>query len=151
MPSPDLWQQPRMAHYEFALDIEASTSRVWRALTDQVGSWWLPSFHILGESSIIELEPHAGGRLVERADGRELLWYTVLAMVPEKSLDLAGYCTAKYGGPSTTMLSLEVTSISDRLSRLNVSDSLFGRVTEESVRFVRFFPVASLAAALMMR
>ncbi|MCU0710351.1 MAG: hypothetical protein MUF23_18900, partial [Pirellula sp.] len=114
MPSPDLWQQPRMAHYEFALDIEASTSRVWRALTDQVGSWWLPSFHILGESSIIELEPHAGGRLVERADGRELLWYTVLAMVPEKSLDLAGYCTAKYGGPSTTMLSLEVTSISDR-------------------------------------
>jgi uncharacterized protein YndB with AHSA1/START domain len=126
-----------MAHYEFALDIEASTSRVWRALTDQIGSWWLPSFHILGESSIIELEPHAGGRLVERADGRELLWYTVLAIDPEKSLDLAGYCTAKYGGPSTTMLSLEITGVSDRLSRLNVSDSLFGRVTEESVRCIQ--------------
>jgi uncharacterized protein YndB with AHSA1/START domain len=126
-----------MAHYEFALDIEASTSRVWRALTDQLGSWWLPSFHMLGESSIIELEPHAGGRLVERADGRELLWYTVLAMDPEKSLDLVGYCTAKYGGPSTTMLSIEVTGISERLSRLNVSDSLFGRVTEESVRCVQ--------------
>ncbi len=130
----DSWKHPSLAHYEFAIEIEASTSRVWRALTDQIGSWWLPNFHMLGESSIVELEPYAGGRLVEKTDGRELLWYTVIAIDQEKSIDLAGYCAAKFGGPATTMLSVEVTRVSDRLSRLQITDSLFGRVTDDFVR-----------------
>lgn len=133
MATSDSWTQARLAHYEFAIDIQANSRRVWRALTDQVGAWWLPSFHMLGESSIVMLEPHAGGRLLESADGREILWYTVIAIDPEKTLDLAGYCTAKYGGPATTMLSLQVTSLTDRSSRLHVSDSLFGRVTDEFI------------------
>lgn len=91
---------------------------------------------MLGESSIIELEAHAGGRLVERLDGRELLWYTVIAIDIGRSIDFAGYCTAKYGGPATTMLCVEVSSASDRVSRLQVSDSLFGLVTEDTVRCV---------------
>lgn len=134
MENADSWKHPKLAHYEFSLDMAASTSRVWRALTDQIGSWWLPSFHMLGESSVVELEPHAGGRLFERAEDRELLWYTVIAINPGKSIDFAGYCTAKYGGPATTMLSIEITSLSERLTRLQISDSLFGRVTDEFVR-----------------
>ncbi len=83
---------------------------------------------------MVELEPRAGGRLVERTESQEILWYTVIAIDHEKSLDLAGYCTAKYGGPATTLLSIQLTSLSEQLSRLQIADSLFGRVTDEFVR-----------------
>lgn len=128
------WKQAQLAHYDFAIEIDADVQRVWRALTDQVGSWWLPNFHMLGETSLVELEPRAGGRLVERCEDRELLWYTVISIDPQNSIDLAGYCTAKYGGPATTMLSLEITRVNDRQTRLQVSDSLIGRVTDDFVR-----------------
>lgn len=123
------WTDAKCAHYEFSLDINVSTQRLWRGITDQIGSWWLPHFHMLGEASIIELEKWAGGRLVERDQDKELLWYTVIALDHEKSLDLSGFCTAKFGGPATTLLSLEIVPRSDQLSRLRVSDSLYGRVT----------------------
>ncbi len=136
MDKSDFFKQTQCAQYAFELNIDAPASRVWHALTADIGSWWLPSFHMLGETSTIELEAHAGGRLTESVDGRELLWYTVIAIDTGRSIDFAGYCTAKYGGPATTMLCLEVTSTSDRASRLQVSDSLFGLVTENSVRCV---------------
>jgi hypothetical protein len=129
--------QAHIAQYEFSIPIEASTSQVWRALADQIDSWWLSNFRMLGEASRVDLEPRAGGRLFEYSHGAELLWYTVIAIDFGKSIDFAGYCTAKYGGPVTTMLSLEVASISERIACLNVSDSLFGHVTDESVRCVQ--------------
>lgn len=124
-----IWNDSRCAQYEFSIDFEANSQRVWRALTDQVGAWWLPHFHMLGEDSVVQLEPWAGGRLYERQGDRELLWYTVIAIDPGKSLELAGCCSAKYGGPATTMLALEL-SQSASGSRLLLSDSLFGRVTD---------------------
>ena len=51
----------RVAQYEFELEIAAKPERVWRALTDQLGSWWLPDFQMLGEDSVISLEPFPGG------------------------------------------------------------------------------------------
>lgn len=84
----------RVAQYEFELEIAAKPERVWRALTDQLGSWWLPDFHMPGEDSVISLEPFPGGRLLEQCGDGGLLWYTVLAITPNESLSLAGYCTA---------------------------------------------------------
>jgi uncharacterized protein YndB with AHSA1/START domain len=134
MDQSDFLKQTQLAQYEFEVDILAPASQVWRALTVDIDSWWLPSFHMLGESSKMELEAYAGGRLMERVEGRELLWYQVIAIDTGKSIDLAGYCTAKYGGPATTLLSVEITSTTDRFSKLRVSDSLLGLVTQNSVR-----------------
>ncbi len=128
------WIEPQVAHYEFTIEIDGSAQRVWRALTDQLGAWWLPHFHMLGENSLVELEPWAGGRLFEKGDGRELLWYTVIAIESEKSIDLSGFMTMKFGGPATTLLSLQIHNLSESKCRLQISDSLFGRVTEDSVR-----------------
>lgn len=122
----------RCAQYELSISIQASRPRVWRGLTDQLGSWWLPDFHMLGPDSLVTLEPRAGGRLYEQKGARELLWYTVLAISPEESLDLAGYCTADYGGPSTTMLSIRL--VGEKAgTRLTIRDSLFGHVTDGQV------------------
>ena len=39
--------------------------------------------------------------LHEHHGASELLWYTVLSMTPEETLNLVGYCTAKFGGQQT--------------------------------------------------
>ena len=81
MPDRELFEL-RGAQYELSISIDAPRQRVWRALTDQLGSWWLPDFHMLGEDSIVSLELQAGGRLYEQNGDQELLWYTVLAVAP---------------------------------------------------------------------
>lgn len=129
----EVFAPAQLAHYEFAVDIGASLSQVWQALTAQLGEWWLPEFHMLGESQV-ELELRAGGRLFEKAEGRELLWFNVVAFEQERSIELVGACTAKFGGPTTTMLSLELEELGDRQTRLQFTDSLIGRVSEESLR-----------------
>lgn len=50
------WSEVRCAQYEFSIVIEASRARVWRGLTDQLGTWWLPDFHMLGTDSLVTLE-----------------------------------------------------------------------------------------------
>ncbi len=104
-PESNQFLEARCARFEMSIIIDATRERVWRGLTDQLHAWWLPDFHMLGEESKITFEPFAGGRLFETAGGRSLLWYTVLSYDPLKSMEWSGFCTAKYGGPATTLLS----------------------------------------------
>lgn len=127
------WSEVRCAQYELSITIEASRERVWRGLTDQLSAWWLPDFHMLGTDSIVILEPNAGGRLYEQMGDQHLLWYSVLAIQKNESLDLVGHINAKYGGPATTMLNLTLNSVSAKSTTLRISDSLYGRVSEDLV------------------
>ena len=124
------WSEARCAQYEFSIAIDSPRDRVWRGLTDQLGSWWLPDFHMLGTDSKVTLEPHAGGRLFEQNGDNHLLWYTVLAIQKDESLDLVGYLNAKYGGPATTMLNVTLHAEATNRTVLRISDSLYGRVTD---------------------
>jgi len=126
----------RGAQYELSIPIEAPRPRVWRALTDQLNSWWLPDFHMLGPDSTVTLELRAGGRLYEQSGDQELLWYTVLAVSPEESLSLVGYCTPDFGGPLTTMLIAKLDS-EQEATRLSITDALYGRVTDDQVESLR--------------
>ncbi len=119
----------RCVQYELSVSIDASRQRVWKGLTHQLGDWWLPDFHMLGPDSLVQLEPHAGGRLYEHNGANELLWYTVLSITPEETLNLVGYCTTEFGGPSTTMLTVRLKA-DGKSTRLTISDSLFGHVTD---------------------
>ena len=119
----------RCVQYELAISIKASRQRVWKGLTEQLNDWWLPDFHMLGPDSLVQLERHAGGRLYEENGASELLWYTVLSISPEESLNLVGYCTAEFGGPSTTMLTIRLTA-DGQSTRLSIADSLFGHVSD---------------------
>lgn len=119
----------RAVQYELQVPIEASRERVWRGLTDQLNSWWLPDFHMLGADSTVTLELRAGGRLYEQQGDRELLWYTVLSVSPEESLNLVGYCTPEFGGPLTTMLSFRLHEEGNS-TLLKVTDALYGHVKD---------------------
>ena len=122
----------RAVRYEFEVSIDAPRDRVWKALTGQVSSWWLPDFQMLGPDSVVTLEPIAGGRLFEECGDKGLLWYTVLAISPGESLSLAGFCTQDFGGPCTTLLSVKLTPDGGG-TKVCVSDGLFGRVADEQV------------------
>ena len=124
------WSEARCAQYEFSISIEAPRERVWQGLTDQLSDWWLPDFHMLGVDSIVRLELRAGGRLFEQNGDRHLLWYTVLAIDQNLSLDLVGYINAKFGGPATTMLNATLDAESPHRTILRISDSLYGRVSD---------------------
>lgn len=127
---PDTKQEARVLQYEFEIDISAPPSRVWRALTDQLSSWWLPDFHVLGKDSIVTLEPVPGGRLFEQDGSKGLLWYTVLAVTKNELLSMAGYCTPDWGGPCSTILTVKLTE-NKKGTRVLVSDALYGRVDDK--------------------
>ncbi len=116
--------------YEFEVEIDADRERVWRALTDQLSSWWLTDFHMLGPDSIVSLEPIPGGRLFEHCGDKGLLWYTVLSISPCESLNLAGYCTPEWGGPCTTLLTIKLVANAGS-TRVVVSDALYGHVSDK--------------------
>jgi uncharacterized protein YndB with AHSA1/START domain len=128
--------EARVVQYEFEVDINAAPSRVWRALTDQLSTWWLPDFHVLGKDSIVTLEPVPGGRLFEQNGDKGLLWYTVLAISTNESLSLAGHCTAEWGGPCSTLLTLKLVD-NEKGTRLVVSDSLYGRVEDKQAEALK--------------
>ena len=126
-------QEAQVLQYEFEIEIKATPSRVWKALTGQLSQWWLPDFHTLGTDSLVTLEPMPGGRLYEENGDRGLLWYTVLAIAPGESLSLAGQCTSDWGGPYSSQLVLKLAE-SGQGTRLTVSDALFGRVDANQVK-----------------
>ncbi|MEM8679167.1 MAG: SRPBCC domain-containing protein [Planctomycetota bacterium] len=121
-----------VGQYELSIDIDAPRDRVWRALLEETGSWWLPTYHMVGAGSQIEFDISPGGRgLIEhRADGSFLQWYTVQFFQPtEFKLFLVGNIAPEYGGPSTSNLCISLIE-REGGTTLNVSDTHLGRVDE---------------------
>jgi uncharacterized protein YndB with AHSA1/START domain len=115
---------------ELEVEIHAPSRRVWAALVDDTRGWWRKDFYALEDPVGMFLEPKAGGRLYEANQaGGEVLWATVIAVNPGRSLDFVGHLTAAYGGPTMTMLHLELEE-SGEGTLLKLSDSLLGRVDE---------------------
>lgn len=65
-------------------DVQAPAEHAFRVFTEDIGSWWDPSHHLLdAELSSMTFEPRVGGSIVDRyADGRECRWARVLAYDP---------------------------------------------------------------------
>lgn len=117
---------------ELEIPIDAAPERVWKALVDDTGAWWPKDFYITADPGPMTLEAKAGGRLFERGkNGSELLWFTVFAIDPEKSMDLVGHLAPAYGGPATTMLHLELEPHGAGATLLKVCDAIFGHIGEK--------------------
>ena len=117
---------------DVALDwqINASVQQVWAALFERAEAWW-PTSHRAGpEGSRMVFDARVGGTLrEERDDGGGLIWYSVQALDPLRSVDLYGQLATRYGGPATSLLHLEITpGATDGTTVLKLTDSVFGRV-----------------------
>ena len=133
----DAGHQPaRSACYQLEIRIDASCKRVWQALTAEIDAWWLPDFHVAGENSTISLDPRPGGQLLEcAADGGGVLWYTVHACRPGRSMTLVGPLSAT-SGPGVTTLTLALEE-NEGGCRLTLIDALFGEISDELVERLR--------------
>lgn len=114
---------------ELEIKINAPQKRVWLAIINDTGKWWLQDFHAIANSEVI-LEPKVGGRLYEKSkDGSEGLWYMVTGFYPERSIEFTGHLRPEFGGPATTLLKLALTE-KNGVTKLQISDSVFGDVDE---------------------
>ncbi|MEZ4652833.1 MAG: SRPBCC domain-containing protein [Candidatus Eisenbacteria bacterium] len=114
--------------------IEALPETVWRALTEDIGRWWRDGFYALGNARGMRLEPTLGGRMYEHADdGSAVVWFTVIAIQPGRSIDLAGHITVAFGGPTVALLRFEVEKTKSA-TRLKVSESRIGAVADAAAK-----------------
>jgi len=67
-----------------SVDVLAPIERAFRVFTEDIGSWWDPTHHILeGELAEMVFEPRVGGHVYDRGvDGSECRWARVLAYEP---------------------------------------------------------------------
>lgn len=130
--------ETRAARYELAILIEAPASEVWRAIIEDTDGWWISELRCVGPESTVTLEARAGGQLIEnQADGASLLWFTVIEIAPQVSLNLAGHLAPPYGGPATTYLRLhliEEASGADARTRVELTSSMHGAFDEDTLQ-----------------
>ena len=120
----------RVARAELEIEIAATPARVWRAIVEDTRLWWREDFYV-GAPGSMRFEPRLGGRLFEDwGDGAGVVWYTVIALDPGRSIDLSGHLTAAFGGPATSLLRIEVVE-RGRASLLRISDSVHGRIDDD--------------------
>lgn len=81
----------RRMQVEQEISINASTERVFEALTDDVSAWWGAPYLLTASPQAIILESQVGGRLYEQSSsGDGALWATVTAIKKNEHLVLTG-------------------------------------------------------------
>ncbi len=121
----------QIATIELEVPIAARRDWVWACLTQQVGRWWPRDMLAAPASRSMQLEARAGGRLFEdAADGSAILWYTVAAIVTNRSLTLSGVVAPPFGGPCTSIVALTLDDAPDGGTTLRLRDDLIGTISD---------------------
>ena len=113
------------------IPINANVEKVWNSLITEIDTWWSKDFLVTNPKEFV-LEPKVGGRLYEDGgDGTGGLWYTVQWLVPNKTLKLLGHLYPEFGGPATSLLSIDLEKSGDT-TLLKLEDSLYGVLSENA-------------------
>lgn len=127
-----------VATYEIEIQIDVPPQKVWDAIIQNINAWWLPDFHMVGQTSKITIEPRAGGQIIEATnDGASLLWATVELIQPsEHALYLASRIAPDWGGPATSHLKIKVEP-RDNASTLKVTDAHYGHIDPKNLQCLK--------------
>jgi uncharacterized protein YndB with AHSA1/START domain len=111
---------------------------VWKSIVEEISFWWPADFCAAKNHRRMVLEPYPGGRLYEEGEGGGgVLWYTVIAIEPLESLNLAGFIAPPFGGPATSLLRITLEEASNSATTVKILDSVFGRVDEGTSQSVK--------------
>jgi len=118
-----------LIEHTLEIEIAAPVARVWKALTDQVSSWWHPGFSRKGAVAFV-IEPHVGGRVYEDwGDGQGLLWYTVMGVAKNEMLLLVGDLDTRHRGPARLHTTFRLRA-EGKGTVLRLEECAFGQVDE---------------------
>jgi len=121
-----------LVRVEQEIAIAAAPERVWQALVEETGRWWPKDFYAGASAKNFIVEPRLGGRMYEDwGNGTGATWYTVTEVAPPRSLGLAGHYPPVFGGPSTSILRLELVP-SEAGTVLQISASEFRAVSDNT-------------------
>ncbi|MEM8907735.1 MAG: helix-turn-helix domain-containing protein [Bacteroidota bacterium] len=117
--------------------IEASRTKVWQALTMEIGQWWDKAFYTSPATQDFVLETKLGGLMYEDTGNDEgVVWATVLSIHTPHHLLLKGSLSPDLGGPAISFLKI---TLEDRTQQtlLRLNDTILGEFSEEWVGSVR--------------
>lgn len=116
---------------ELEIPIAAPIAEVWRAMIDDIGSWWDDGFYFTQKPRTIKLEARIGGRLLETgANGDSLSWGQVIAVQPGRTITMGGAFAPPYSGPAYSTLHLALEPDGDKRTVFRLSQSVFGHIHE---------------------
>lgn len=86
----EMISEPAVMHIEQEIRIGAPPSRVFCALTEEVGRWWGGGYRLLDERSAVRIDLRVGGHMYETSGERSASWGMVTAVEPDRELELTG-------------------------------------------------------------
>lgn len=119
--------------FELDVDIDAPVEAVWRTMIERPDEWWAADLRCVAGSRVT-LDARAGGQLVEvdDNDGESLLWFTVLSVQPQKSMNFGGALAPPWGGPCQTFLLVDLEAQGTG-TKVRMTYSMHGHVDESSL------------------
>ena len=86
----EMISEPAVMHIEQEIRIGAPPSRVFCALTEEVGRWWGGGYRLQDERSAVRIDLRVGGHMYETSGERSASWGMVTAVEPDRELELTG-------------------------------------------------------------
>lgn len=121
---------PTTEHIEFALTIAADRKTVWQALIADIGTWWPADYRGTDPAGTFHFEAWPGGRVWEETANGGLQWYSVQALEAEQWVSLAGFIAPPWGGPSVSLLRVELRTADNDRTELRVTDAALGQLPD---------------------
>ena len=118
----------RTMSIEQEITLSAPAPRVFRAITEEMDSWWSP--RIYHAPTKVVLEPQVGGRVFETHERETTLWATVTCLEPNKKLVLDGRFGVKR--PVVGIVTFELEE-RDGKTTLRLSHRAVGEISEEQI------------------
>ena len=118
---------------QLEVTIDAPKAEVWEAVVSSPDEWWITELRCVPGNSTVTLEPRAGGGFIEENDaGGSLLWFSVIAIDPPNSINLAGAIAPPFGGPCNAYLYIELEEQGES-TVVKMTNSLHGHVNEAAL------------------
>jgi hypothetical protein len=97
------------ARVELETLVAAPASKVGQTIVKRSNDWWIADMRCVSADSTVSLLAEAGGALIEASpSGASLLWFTVSAVEPKRSLNLVGMVAPPFGGPDQGCLLIQL-------------------------------------------
>jgi uncharacterized protein YndB with AHSA1/START domain len=121
------------ARIELETLVAAPVNKVWQTIIERPNDWWVAEMRCVSADSIVSLRAEAGGTLTETSpSGASLLWFTVIAVEPEHSLNLAGMVAPPFGGPYQGCLLIQLKEAAGG-TRVKFTNTMIGRIDEAAL------------------